>query len=83
MVMIDIELPKPVAELLKRDPILRKVVKNVAKRAVKDILIEILALDQLLSDSKLKEEDIVELDKIIKAEAWKKLRSRVIDNRYK
>ncbi len=82
MVMIDIELPKPVAELLKRDPILRKVVKNVAKRAVKDILIEILALDQLLSDSKLKEEDIVELDKIIKAEAWKKLRSRVIDNRY-
>jgi len=80
--MIDIELPKPVAELLKRDPILRKVVKNVAKRAVKDILIEILALDQLLSDSKLKEEDIVELDKIIKAEAWKKLRSRVIDNRY-
>ncbi len=82
MVMIDIELPKPVAELLKRDPILRKVVKNVAKRAVKDILIEILALDQLLSDSKLKEEDIVELDKIIKAEAWKKLRSRVINNRY-
>jgi len=80
--MIDIELPKPVAELLKRDPILRKVVKNVAKRAVKDILIEILALDQLLSDSKLKEEDIVELDKIIKAEAWKKLRSRVINNRY-
>jgi len=82
MVMIDIELPKPVAELLKRDPILRKVVKNVAKRAVKDILIEILALDQLLSDSELKKEEIVELDKMIKAEAWKKLRSRVIGNRY-
>ena len=51
MVIIDIELPKPVTELLKRDPILRRVVENVAGKAVRDILIEILALDQLLSDS--------------------------------
>jgi len=82
MVIIDIELPKPVTELLKRDPILRRVVENVAGKAVRDILIEILALDQLLSDSKLKEEDVAELDKIVKAEAWKKLKSHVIGNRH-
>ena len=77
MVMLDIKLPRSVAELIKRDPVLRSLVENVVERSVRDILIEIFALDQLLSSSKLTEKDIIELDKIIKAKAWEKLRKHV------
>ena len=37
-------------------------------------LIEIFALDQLLSSSKLTKKGVAELDRIIEAKAWKKLR---------
>jgi len=82
MVMLNIELPKTVADLLERDPVLKRIIENVAEKAIRDVLIEILALDQLLSDSKLKEEDVIELDRMVKKKAWKKLRSGVTSNRH-
>jgi len=75
VVMLDVRLPRPVAELIRRDPILRMLVEKAVEKSIRDALIEILALDQLLSDSKLTEEDVVALDKIIKARAWEKLRN--------
>jgi len=82
MVMLNIELPKTVVDLLERDPVLKRIIENVAEKAIRDVLIEILALDQLLSDSKLKEEDVIELDRMVKKKAWKKLRSGVTSNRH-
>lgn len=77
VVTLDIRLPKPVAELIKRDPVLRRLVEQVAEKSVRDMLIEIFGLDQLLSSSRLTEKDVAELDKIIKAMAWEKLRKYV------
>jgi len=82
MVMLNIELPKTVVDLLERDPVLKRIIENVAEKAIRDVLIEILALDQLLSDSKLKEEDVIELDRMVKKKAWKKLKSGVTSNRH-
>lgn len=77
VVMLDIKLPKSVAELIRRDSILRSLVESVAERNIMEVLIEIFALDQLLSSSRLTEEDIIELDRIIKTRAWEKLRKYV------
>jgi len=77
VVTLDIRLPKPVAELIKRDPVLRRLVEQVAEKSVRDMLIEIFGLDQLLSSSRLTEKDVAELDKIIKAMAREKLRKYV------
>lgn len=82
MVVIKLELPDLVKRLLERDPLLREILENTIRRKALDILLEILALDELLRDSQLTEEDIIELDRILKSKAWEKLKDHAVSNGY-
>ncbi len=66
MTRVTVEVPEEVAALLKKEPLLRLAVSEAVRREVIDYLTTILALDKLTEESRLDEESIKRLDKIIK-----------------
>jgi len=63
---ITVEVPEKVAALLEKEPLLRIAISEAIRREVIDYLTTILTLDKLTKESKLDEESIKRLDKIIK-----------------
>ncbi len=61
-----VEVPEEVAALLRREPLLRLAISEAVRREVMDYLTTILILDKLTRESRLDEESIKRLDKMIK-----------------
>ncbi len=66
MVRVAIEVPEEVAVLVERDPLLRLAIAEVVRREVTEYLLTIMALDKLTENSKLDEEDALEIGKLVK-----------------
>lgn len=66
MARVMVEVPEEVAALLRREPLLRLAISEAVRREVMDYLTTILILDKLTRESRLDEESIKKLDKMIK-----------------
>ena len=66
MTRLVVEVPEEVAALLEKEPLLRLTIAEAVKREVTEYLLTIIALDKLTEDSKLTEEDIQEISKLVK-----------------
>ncbi len=71
--VIQIEVPEEVKILLEEDEVLRKSVESVAKESIKNFLFKFLALDKVLSEKGLTEEEIMEIDEEVKNSLWEKV----------
>ena len=72
MARVMVEVPEEVAALLRREPLLRLAISEAVRREVMDYLTTILILDKLTRESRLDEESIKKLDKMIKEEGREK-----------
>ena len=63
---VTIELPEEFALLVQQDPLLKKLVENIAVEAIKDKLLKLAIADQLTRDVKITEEELLEIDRRIK-----------------
>ena len=72
MARVMVEVPEEVAALLRREPLLRLAISEAVRREVMDYLTTILILDKLTRESRLDEESIKKLDKMIKEEVREK-----------
>ncbi len=65
MARIVIEVPEEVAALLKKEPLLRHAISEIVKKQIIEYILTITALDKLTEKSKLTEEDVMRLSKLI------------------
>ena len=63
---IVVEVPEEVAALLEKEPLLRSAIEGVVRKEITEYLLTVLTLDRLTEDSKLSEEDVMRLSKVIK-----------------
>lgn len=75
---ITIELPEEIHALIESDPSLKAVIEKIVREDVVSYVLSILAMDKLAEGSKLTEEDVMKIDKIIKEEIKKRSRMRLI-----
>ena len=66
MARVSIEVPEEVAVLLEKEPLLRLAVAEAVKREVMEYLLTVIALDRLTEDSRLSEEDVLEIGRLVK-----------------
>ena len=66
MTRLVVEVPEEVTALLEKEPLLRLTIAEAVKKEVTEYLLTITALDKLTEDSKLTEEDIQEIGKLVK-----------------
>ncbi len=66
MAIISIELPEELAVLVEEDPFLRRAIEDIVKKEVTEYLLTIMALDNLTETSRLSEEDVLKLGKLVK-----------------
>ncbi len=66
MARVVVEVPEEVAALLEKEPLLRFAVTEVVKREVTEYLLTVMALDKLTEDSRLSEEDVLEIGRLVK-----------------
>ncbi len=71
--IIQIEVPEEVEVLMKTNPTIKLMIEKIIKDKVKEYLLTMLTMDKLTEDSKLTEENILELERDIK----KSLRERI------
>ena len=63
---IVVEVPEEVAALLEKEPLLRSAIEGVVRKEITEYLLTVLTLDRLTEDSKLNEEDVMRLSKVIR-----------------
>ena len=66
MARVVVEVPEEVAALLEKEPLLRFAVTEVVKREVTEYLLTVMALDKLTEDSRLSEEDVLEIGRLVR-----------------
>ncbi|MGQ4915110.1 MAG: hypothetical protein ACP6IU_10255 [Candidatus Asgardarchaeia archaeon] len=71
---IELEIPYELAIILKKDPLLKKYLRDKLISELYKKLTQLYIADELFKDSKLTEEDIMELDKKIKKKVMEKLK---------
>ena len=74
---ITIELPEEIHALIESDPSLKAVIEKLVREDVVNYVLSVLAMDKLAEGSKLTEEDIMKIDKIIKKEIRKKIENEI------
>jgi hypothetical protein len=79
MKSISIDVPEEIAVLLDKDPSLKDIIEDIFIDDARRYLLKLLVADKLAEDSKLTEDDIMTIDKIIK----KGLYEDESNNRYK
>lgn len=71
---IEFEIPHELAIILKKDPLLKKYLRDKLISELYRKLAQLYIADELFKDSKLTEGDIIELDKKIKKRVMEKLK---------
>ncbi len=66
MARVVVEVPEEVAVLLEKEPLLRLAVAEAVKKEVMEYLLTVMALDKLTEDSRLSEEDALEISRLVK-----------------
>jgi len=66
MTRLVVDVPEEVAALLEKEPLLRFAVAEVVKKEVTEYLLAVMTLDKLTEDSRLSEEDMLEIGRLIK-----------------
>ncbi|MEB3773947.1 MAG: hypothetical protein GSR86_03350 [Desulfurococcales archaeon] len=66
MARVVVEVPEEVAALLEKEPLLRFAVVEAVKKEVMEYLLTVMALDKLTEDSRLREEDVLEISRLVK-----------------
>ena len=66
MARIVVEVPEEVAVLLEKEPLLRFAVAEAVKKGVIEYLLTVMALDKLTEDSRLSEEDVLNISRLVK-----------------
>ena len=66
MARVVVEVPEEVAALLEKEPLLRFAVTEAVKKEVMEYLLTVMALDKLTEDSRLSEEDVLEISRLVK-----------------
>jgi len=61
-----IEEPKEIAILIEQDSLLKLAVTEAVKKEVTEYLLTLVALDRLTEDSRLSEEDVLEIGRLVK-----------------
>jgi len=61
-----IEVPEEIAILIEQDSLLKLAVTEAVKKKVTEYLLTLAALDRLTEDSRLSEEDVLEIDRLVK-----------------
>jgi len=74
--IIQIEVPYEVSVLIEKDDLLRKLFERIAVDAFKDRLFKYLIAEELTKDVEISEEEILEIDEVIKENAWKELKKK-------
>ena len=74
---ITIELPEEIHALIESDPFLKMVVERIIREDIVSYVLSILAMDKLAEDSRLTEEDIMEIDREIKRGIRKKIENEI------
>lgn len=77
--MLEIRVPKELELLMKKDETIRNLIKKriIEERMTKELIDELFAVmlfDDLLKENKLSQEDVEEIDKIVKKGIMEKLR---------
>jgi hypothetical protein len=75
---ITIELPEEIHALIESDPFLKLLVERIIKENIINYILSILAMDKLIEDSKLTEEDIMKVDEEIKRGIRRRLNMKLI-----
>jgi len=71
--VIQIEIPDEVEALMRSNPLIKLMIERMVEDKIKEYLLTMLTMDKLTEESKLTEEDIIELEKDIK----KSIRQRI------
>ena len=66
MSRVVIEVPEEIAILIEQDSLLKLAVTEAVKKKVTEYLLTLAALDRLTEDSRLSEEDVLEIDRLVK-----------------
>ncbi len=66
MARVVVEVSEEVAALLEKEPLLRFAVAEAVKKEVMEYLLTVMALDKLTEDSRLSEEDVLEISRLVK-----------------
>ncbi len=74
---ITIELPEEIHALIESDPSLRCIIEKLVREDVVSYVLSILTMDKLAESSKLTEEDVMKIDKMIKEEIRKKIENEI------
>ena len=74
---ITIELPEEIHALIESDPFLKMVVERIIREDIVSYVLSILAMDKLAENSRLTEENIMEIDGEIKRGIRKKIENEI------
>ena len=74
---ITIELPEEIHALIESDQLLKFAVEKIIKEDVVNYLLTVLTADKLTENSKLTEEEIMNIDEEIKKEIRRKIENEI------
>ena len=72
-----IELSEEIHALIESDPFLKLVVERIIREDVVSYVLSVLIMDKLTEDSKLTEEEIMEIDEEIKKEIRRRIEDEI------